>query len=111
MYGRLTPEQYTGGERSARLRSGLERGAPLDPDVLLNVFEIVAFGLHPAIEEGRRAMLDAGAPWVRLTGSGPAMYTFTASAEVANGMAGRLRDAGHRAYAAATVDRLEEAAY
>ncbi|MDE2860616.1 MAG: 4-(cytidine 5'-diphospho)-2-C-methyl-D-erythritol kinase [Chloroflexota bacterium] len=103
MYGRLTPELYTDGSRSARLRSGLESGASIDPDALFNVFESVAFGLHPAIEEGRRTMLDAGASWVRLSGSGPAMYAFTASAEEADAMARRLREAGHRAHAAATV--------
>ena len=110
MYGRLTPEQYTDGGRSTQLRSGLERGMPIDPDALFNVFEGVVFGLHPAIEEGRHAMLDAGAPWVRLSGSGPAMYAFAASAEEADAMARRLREAGHRAYAAATVGPSESAA-
>ena len=104
MYARLTPESYTSGERSARLRSDAGgRDGPPDPDALFNVFESVAFGLDPAIEEGRRAMLDAGAPWVRLTGSGPAMYTFADSEAEASAIALRLRDAGHRAYAAATV--------
>ena len=103
MYARLTPESYTSGERSARLRSMLEGGMAPDPDALFNVFESVAFGLNPAIEEGRRAMLDAGAPWVRLTGSGPAMYTFADSEAEASAIALRLRDAGHRAYATATV--------
>ena len=107
MYARLTPESYTTGERSARLRSLLESGASPDPDALFNVFEGVAFGLHPAIEEGRRAMLDAGAPWVRLTGSGPAMYTFVASEDEAVALARRLREAGHRAYAAETVGPLD----
>ena len=65
MYARLTPESCTTGERSARLQSMLEDGMAPDPDVLFNVFEGVAFGLNPAIKEGRRAMLDAGAPWVR----------------------------------------------
>ena len=107
MYSRLTPESYTSGERSVRLRSNLESGARPDPDTLFNVFERVAFGLDPAIEEGRRAMLEAGAQWVRLTGSGPAMYTFVASAEEADAMSRRLRDAGHRAYAAATTGPLD----
>lgn len=103
MYSRLAPERYTSGERSAKLRSNLDSGARLDPDTLFNVFEHVAFGLDPAIEEGRRAMLEAGAQWVRLTGSGPAMYSFVASADEADALARRLRDAGHRAYAAATT--------
>ena len=103
MYARLTPESYTSGERSARLHQMLEGGMEPDPDALFNVFESVAFGLDPAIEEGRRALLDAGAPWVRLTGSGPAMYTFAGSEAEAAAMALRLREAGHRAYATATV--------
>ena len=103
MYSRLTAEHYTDGARSAGLRSSLECGASPDWDSLFNVFESVAFDIHPAIEEGRRAMLDAGAPWVRLTGSGPAMYTFLSSEAEAEALARRLRDAGHRAHAAATT--------
>ena len=103
MYAKLTPEQYTDGARSAGLRSSLERGARPNPDSLFNVFESVALDMHPAIEEGRRAMLEAGAPWVRLTGSGPAMYTFLSSEAEAEALARRLRDSGHRAYAAATT--------
>ena len=107
MYSRLTPESCTGGERSARLRSSLERGARPDPDALFNVFEVAAFDMHPAVDEGRRAMLEAGAPWVRLTGSGPAMFTFVASADEAAKLARRLRDGGHRAYAAVTTGTLD----
>ena len=107
MYGKLTPDRYTDGARSARLRSSLERGAHPAPDSLFNVFESVAFDAHPAIDEGRRAMLEAGAPWVRLTGSGPAMYTLLSSEAAAAALARRLRDAGHRAYAAATTGPFE----
>ena len=67
------------------------------------MFESVAFGMYPAIDEGRRAMLEAGAPWVRLTGSGPAMYTFVGSGAEADALARGLRNAGHRAYAAASA--------
>ena len=107
MYSRLTTESYTGGERSAELRAVLERSERPDLDTLFNVFERVAFGLDPAIEEGRRAMLEAGAAWVRLTGSGPAMYTFVGSEADADALARRLRDAGYRAYAAATAGPLD----
>ncbi len=103
MYANLTSEQHTDGARSARLRSSLDRGGSPDPDALFNVFESVAFGMYPAIEEGRRTMLEAGAPWVRLTGSGPAMYTFVRSGAEADALARGLRNAGHRAHAAATA--------
>ena len=103
MYGRLTQESYTGGERSARLRDILLQGKKAEPDMLFNVFEDVAFRLLPSLETCRRAMLDAGADWVRLAGSGPAMYTFAASGEEAAALAGRLRDAGYAAYAAVTT--------
>ena len=103
MYANLTSEQHTDGARSAGLRTSLERGARPDSDALFNMFESVAFGMYPAIEEGRRTMLEAGAPWVRLTGSGPAMFTFVSSEADAVAMALRLRNAGHRAYAAASA--------
>ena len=50
-----------------------------------------------------RQMLEAGADWVRLTGSGPALYTFAATKSEAIALAEKLRKAGYEAYVASTV--------
>ncbi|MBI4282355.1 MAG: 4-(cytidine 5'-diphospho)-2-C-methyl-D-erythritol kinase [Chloroflexi bacterium] len=103
MYGHLTPEQYTGGEATLRLRRCIEAGKRPDAKLLFNVFEGVAFDLFPRLEDYRRAMLEAGATWVRLTGSGPALYTFAASKTEALDMVKRLLEGGYEAYVATTV--------
>lgn len=105
MYGRLIPEDYTKGEASARFRNCLEGRKRPDAKFLSNVFENVAFDLFPPLEVYRRAMLDAGASWVHLTGSGPALYTFSDSKEEAEALAGRLQATWYEAYAATTVGR------
>ncbi|MDA0988169.1 MAG: 4-(cytidine 5'-diphospho)-2-C-methyl-D-erythritol kinase [Chloroflexi bacterium] len=103
MYGRLIPEDYTKGEASSRLRDLLQKGKGPKTDSLFNVFESVAFDLFPPLEVYRCAMLDAGASWVHLTGSGPALYTFSDSKQDAIALAEKLRGTGYEAYAATTV--------
>ena len=72
--------------------------------LLFNVFEEVASQVFPSLEEYRRALLEAGAGTVHLTGSGPALYTLCASAEEAVSLADNLRRAGYEPYVACTVD-------
>jgi 4-diphosphocytidyl-2-C-methyl-D-erythritol kinase len=103
MFGHLTPEHYTDGEVSLRLRRCLQDGKRPSGKLLFNAFEGVAFGLFPTLEGCRQAMLDAGASWVRLTGSGPALYTFGDSRRKALALAEKLRASGYGAYVAATV--------
>ncbi|MBI2856268.1 MAG: 4-(cytidine 5'-diphospho)-2-C-methyl-D-erythritol kinase [Chloroflexi bacterium] len=94
LYGHLNPEHYTRGEVSQRLRECIEAGNWPDGSLTFNAFEPVALGLFSAIHDYRRAFLAAGAPWVRLTGTGPGMYTFVASRDEAEAMADRLRGTG-----------------
>ncbi|KKM66604.1 hypothetical protein LCGC14_1479540 [marine sediment metagenome] len=96
LYGHLSPAHYTGGEATQAVRRSLEEGRRPAGELLFNAFEAVAFGLFPQVEECRRAFLAAGAPWVRLAGSGPALYTFMTSAVKASTLVKRLREAGYR---------------
>ena len=57
----LLLSQYHGRANGhPRLRACLERGVTPGPEALFNVFESVAFGMHPAIDEGRRAHAGRG---------------------------------------------------
>jgi 4-diphosphocytidyl-2-C-methyl-D-erythritol kinase len=104
MYGSLIPEDYTNGEASSQLRACIEGQKKSDAHFLFNVFEDVAFSLFQPLEVYRNAMLDAGASWVHLTGSGPAMYTFSDSKQDAIAFAEKLRAAGYEVYVATTVE-------
>ena len=103
LYGQLTPEHYTGGEVSQRLREHIDEGLWPDGSLTFNTFEAVAFSLYPVLEQYRRALLEAGAPWVRLTGTGPGMYTFVASRGGAEAISQGLRSAGYEPILAASV--------
>ena len=48
----------------------------------------------------REALLDAGAPFVRLTGSGPTLYTLVDNWNRGEEIFRRLKDRGHEAYLA-----------
>ncbi|MBF8266772.1 MAG: hypothetical protein HW388_280 [Dehalococcoidia bacterium] len=108
LYGHMTPEGYTDGSASLRLRRSIEGGKRPNGKLLFNAFQEVAFDLFPSLAVYRRAMLEAGAGWVRLTGTGPALYTFAASSKKALALAQRLREGGYEPYVAAAVGPSEE---
>ena len=103
LYGHMTPDQYTSGRATLRLCRSLEDGKRPDARFFFNAFEDVAFGLFPVLEEHRQALLEAGAGWVRLTGTGPALYTSMASRKRAFALAEGLRSGGYRPYVASSV--------
>ena len=103
MYGRITDQHYTAGNATLRLRHAIGDGRRPTGKLFFNAFEDVAFGLFPVLEEHRRALMGAGAGWVRMTGTGPALYTAMASRKRALAMAELLRSGGYRTYVASTV--------
>jgi 4-diphosphocytidyl-2-C-methyl-D-erythritol kinase len=103
MYNHLTSEDFSKGEAAAKLTNCLKEGKRPEANLLFNAFEEVAFDLFPPLAEYRHVMLEAGAGWVHLAGSGPALYTFAASKAGATTLAGTLTSAGYEAYAATTV--------
>jgi len=75
LYAALSPADYTDGSITQRLAADLRAGRGLDTSLLYNAFERVACTLYPAIAAYREAFLAAGAPFARLSGSGPTLYT------------------------------------
>ena len=104
MYGHLTPNDYTTGEISLQLRSCLESGKRPDDNLFFNVFERVAFDLLPQLQVYRRAMIQAGASCVRLTGSGPTLYTVEICEKKATKLAESLRESGYEPYLTCTIN-------
>jgi 4-diphosphocytidyl-2-C-methyl-D-erythritol kinase len=94
LYAALSEADFTDGSATLRLAEGLRRGNGLDYGALTNAFERAAFAGYPAIAGHRQAMLAAGAPFVRLSGSGPALYTLVERAAVGRSLCRRLRDEG-----------------
>lgn len=70
----LTPTDYAGEGVRDPVAEAIERGDPLPFEALTNTLEEPVLRSYPAVAETRAALLAAGAPLVRMSGSGPTLY-------------------------------------
>ena len=108
LYAELNRGDYRRGNATEALARGLEAGRPLDPAILVNSFERAARELFPELGRTVAALVDAEAPWIRLAGSGPCLYTMFADDEGgrarADAVYSRLRARGVEAYLTRTLE-------
>lgn len=90
LYAALSPADYTDGSTTHRLAADLRAGHGLNTTLLCNAFERVVYTLYPIIAAYRDALLAAGAPFVRLSGSGPTLYTLLPDQEAGRRIRQRL---------------------
>jgi len=90
MYARVMPSHHTDGSRTLRMAEAIRDGGETDQDMCWNVFDDVAFGAFPVLDEYRRQFLAAGAGAVHLTGSGPCMFAFAGDRTEGETIARRL---------------------
>lgn len=91
LYAALTPADFSPGNRVRQLTRRLEAGTPLDPVLLDNAFARPLLEIAPALRDLRRQILDAGAPFVALSGAGPSHYTIVPDAAAAQHVATALQ--------------------
>ncbi|MBI4338767.1 MAG: 4-(cytidine 5'-diphospho)-2-C-methyl-D-erythritol kinase [Chloroflexi bacterium] len=105
LYALLRERDFTDGSTTRSLAGDILKGRLETADMteMGNVFESVAEEAFPGLSRYRRAFLKAGAPFVRLSGSGPALFTLVGSREEAEGVGGRLRKGGLSGHVAALV--------
>ncbi len=94
LYRALTPADFTDGARTRAQAARLRRGAPLDPALLTNAFAGPLVRLFPALEDWRRRLIAAGAPWAQPSGSGPTLFTVAPDEAAGHRLAARLARAG-----------------
>lgn len=70
----LTPADYTGEGVRDPVAEAIERGDPLPLEALTNTLEGPVLRTYPAVAQTRESLLAAGAPLVRMSGSGPTLY-------------------------------------
>lgn len=75
LYASLTPEDLGDSSRTREVFSVLQQGGDISSVPLFNSFERAAFQVFPGLDRIRGQMLEAGAPNVHLSGSGPTLYT------------------------------------
>ncbi len=70
----LTPADFTGDHHTAAVVTAIEHQQPLPFEHLTNALESGVMRTFPEIAAMRDALLRAGAPLVRMSGSGPTLY-------------------------------------
>ncbi|MSQ22883.1 MAG: 4-(cytidine 5'-diphospho)-2-C-methyl-D-erythritol kinase [Dehalococcoidia bacterium] len=102
LYAMLTEADFTDGAATRALASRLRKGVATIADVAgaTNAFERVVAKAFPGLAKGRRALLKAGAPFARLTGTGPTLFALVEHLEEGKAILGRLVAGGHEAYLA-----------
>jgi 4-diphosphocytidyl-2-C-methyl-D-erythritol kinase len=96
VYRALSPQDYTSAEETEIVVRAIQRGESLPLDRLSNSLEAPVMRDYPEIAKTRDTLLAAGAPLVRMSGSGPTLYAPFGTLEEAS-----------RVYAEARSRRLE----
>jgi len=100
MYGNLGAAHFTEGQFVQGALSSLRHGKAIDPGLMFNVFEKVAFDFFPGLDKYRKTLKEAGAPGVYLAGSGPCIFTFFPRERKARELFSRLKKQGLECYMA-----------
>ena len=105
LYNELSTGHFTKGQFANSALSSLRQGEMISPSLMFNVFEKVAFGFFPKLNEYGRIFEEAGASSVYLAGSGPCLFTFVSEGERAKELSSRLKGQGMECYVASSLPR------
>jgi 4-diphosphocytidyl-2C-methyl-D-erythritol kinase len=72
---------------------------------MFNVFEEIAFAVIPGLNKYRKALEEAGAAKVYLTGSGPCLFALFSTEEEARKLFSRIKKQGLECYLASSLLR------
>jgi 4-diphosphocytidyl-2-C-methyl-D-erythritol kinase len=105
LYASLWESQYTDGIYSTRLVTSLQEKKRLEPDLLFNTFENVAFdpcmssiGFAAELYVYRSHIMKIGAPNLHLAGSGPSLFSLVKDKASGENLATRLKNQGMEVY-------------
>lgn len=104
MYACLTPREYTTGMVTQHMARAIRAGQALEPGLIFNVFEWVAFRQFDLVDLTRQQVVDAGADHVRLCGAGPSLYAIYNSEVAARSLHERLLEEGLEVYLTRTIE-------
>jgi len=102
-YRALAPSAWSDGAATRALAADGAADLASAP----NAFESVAERLFPGLADARARLLGAGAPWARLTGSGPTLFTLFPGRAAAECVLARLGQPA-RSWVAPTLPRLPD---
>jgi 4-diphosphocytidyl-2-C-methyl-D-erythritol kinase len=92
LYAMLHPRDFSDGARVAAQAARLRAHLPPDPTLLQNAFVRALYALRPELAAVPAAMKKASAPWIAISGAGPAHYTIATDVNEAESIAARIRE-------------------
>ncbi|MEE9202996.1 MAG: 4-(cytidine 5'-diphospho)-2-C-methyl-D-erythritol kinase [Dehalococcoidia bacterium] len=106
LYQSLSRTVFTSGELCQRLCRQMESGGEMEPDLLFNVFESIAFDFFPGLDGWAGRLLSAGAGSAHLAGSGPALYSLVRDKAGGQIICDKLAQEGVEAFLVANLPPL-----
>jgi len=94
----LQPQDYTNGSWSHAAQAALETQSTLQPQDLYNSLERGVLEQYAEVAQARSALLEAGANNVRLSGSGPTLFSTFADLTTASSVQQHLQTQGYEVY-------------
>lgn len=91
LYRSLTPSDFSDGTRIDRLVSNLVGREAIAPPMLANAFSRPLLDIAPGIKRIQHAFRVADAPFIALSGAGPAHYTIVHDRKTADTLAATIR--------------------
>ncbi len=103
VFRNLSASDYTDGSHSRAVCTALAEGRSPEPQDLHNALERGVLEHYPEVARAREAMLQAGAPLVRLSGSGPTLFAPFADLAQAVTVQRRLQAQAYETYLSRAV--------
>jgi 4-diphosphocytidyl-2-C-methyl-D-erythritol kinase len=98
VFRNLPTSDYSDGSHSRAIIAALEAGQELPEEDLHNGLERLVLEQYPAVSRARTDLYDAGAPLVRLSGSGPTLFAPFGDLARATEVQHRLQTEGYEVY-------------
>jgi 4-diphosphocytidyl-2-C-methyl-D-erythritol kinase len=104
VFRNLTAQDYSDGSASRSVQTALAEGRnQLPPEDLHNSLEQSVLQQYPQVAQAREDMLHAGAAYVRLSGSGPTLFSTFSSLSQATQVQQQLHAQGYEVHLTHTV--------
>ncbi|HLX40241.1 MAG TPA: 4-(cytidine 5'-diphospho)-2-C-methyl-D-erythritol kinase, partial [Ktedonobacteraceae bacterium] len=101
----LPASDYTDGSSSRSVCQALNANRSPEPEQLFNALERNVLARYPEVAQARNDLLTAGAPLVRLSGSGPTLYAPFANLACALQVKQRMQNQGYETYLSYPIHR------
>lgn len=98
VFRNLSASDYADGSRSQAVQTALQNNDPLQPDDLYNSLERGVLAQYAEVAQAREDLWQAGATNVRLSGSGPTLFSVFGSLSDAAHVQSQLQEQGYEVY-------------